>query len=194
MEAGEAVGAGGAADGVVSADGAAGAGLQEGREAEGEEEAVGCALWRGGLVGFWWRGAKGLWGWGRGCREGGRTLPLQVLYFWSVGSVRRALVLPNKIQGHQNASQPAEMWVRDVSFPSIQLDSTEHAVFSEGQVGYSRNSHVLKGLQARILCVHPPPIVAARKEEESSEGCYEWTRYRYPGDGAELEDGTREFC
>jgi len=44
VEAGEAVCAGGAGDGVLGADGGAVAGLEEGGEAEGEEEAVGRAL------------------------------------------------------------------------------------------------------------------------------------------------------
>lgn len=68
------------------------------------------------MRGFGGGGGEGVMG--KGGREGGRTLPLQVRCFWSVGSVRRALVLPNRMQGHQHASQPAEMWVRDVSFPS----------------------------------------------------------------------------
>jgi len=44
---------------------------------------------------------------------------------------------------------------------------------SKVRLGELRNLHVPKGLQSRMLFVHPPPIVAAR-ERRSPEGSHKW--------------------
>lgn len=117
-------------------------------------------------------GVDGRWrerDWGVG--KGGSTNAAVAGAIVLEGGIRQAgFGLAEEDAGAAACFAACGMGVRDVSSlltrPKVQT--------SRVRLDYRQDLHVPKGVQSRILCVHPPPMVAATKRR-SAEGGHNWT-------------------